>query len=154
MCQYLAKMDEFEFLCLNMGKLLNYVRYSGSNNVVQGVVENWLVTEMGWVELDRVRWSRVEMVARFSNTHKATYSTYSFIKQMMKIMQTWNKRKENDHTALRAVDYTVQWRLLLHKVKFSKMKLQTELCHHRKKWKFNWISEQFIQKWIKIDHEV
>ena len=93
-----------------------------SNNVVQGVVENWLVTEMGWVELDRVRWSRVEMVARFSNTHKATYSTYSFIKQMMKIMQTWNKRKENDHTALRAVDYTVQWRLLLHKVKFSKMK--------------------------------
>ena len=40
-------MDEFEFLCLNMGKLLNYVRYFGSNNVVQGVVENWLVTEMG-----------------------------------------------------------------------------------------------------------
>ena len=105
-----------------MGKLLNYVRYFGSNNVVQGVVENWLVTEMGCVELGRVRSSRVEMVARFSNSHKATYSTYSFIKQMMKIMQTWNKRKENDHTALRAVDYTVQWRLLLHKVKFSKMK--------------------------------
>ena len=53
-------MDYFEFFCLNLGKLYNYMRYFGSNNAFNGVAESWVVTEMSWVE----------MGARFSNAHK------------------------------------------------------------------------------------
>ena len=45
-------MDNFEFIGLNLGKLLNYVRYFGSNNV-EDVAKNWLEAEMSWVEVDR-----------------------------------------------------------------------------------------------------
>ena len=38
-CQFPAKMDNFEFFGLNLGKLLNYMRYLGSNNV-EGVAES------------------------------------------------------------------------------------------------------------------
>ena len=32
-CQFSVKIDNFEFVGLNLGKLLNYVQYFGSNNV-------------------------------------------------------------------------------------------------------------------------
>ena len=50
--QFSVKMDNFEFIGLNLGKLLNYVRYFGSNNV-EDVAKNWLEAEMSWVEVDR-----------------------------------------------------------------------------------------------------
>ena len=34
----------------NLGKLPNYVRYFGSNNV-EGVAESWVEAEMSWVEV-------------------------------------------------------------------------------------------------------
>ena len=40
-CQFSVEMDNFEFFGLNLGKLSNYVRYFGSNNV-EGVAESWL----------------------------------------------------------------------------------------------------------------
>ena len=40
-CQFSVKMDNFEFFDLNLGKLPNYVRYFGSNNV-EGVGESWV----------------------------------------------------------------------------------------------------------------
>ena len=55
MCQFLVKMDNFEFFGLNLGKLLNYVRYFGSNNI-EGVAENWVEAKMSWVEVDGVGW--------------------------------------------------------------------------------------------------
>ena len=45
-------MDNFEFIGLNLEKLLNYVRYFGSNNV-EGVAKNWLEAGMSWAEVDR-----------------------------------------------------------------------------------------------------
>lgn len=46
-------MDNFEFCCLNLKILLNYLLYFGSYNVVEGVVaENWVETERTWVEVD------------------------------------------------------------------------------------------------------
>ena len=50
-------MDKSEFFGLNLGKLPNYVRYFGSNNV-EGVPENWVEAEMSWVEAEM---SLVEM---------------------------------------------------------------------------------------------
>ena len=44
-------MDDFELFDLNLGKLPNYVRYFGSNNV-EGVAESWIETEMIWMEID------------------------------------------------------------------------------------------------------
>ena len=44
-------MDNFEFFGPNFGKLPNYVRYSGSNNV-EGVAERWVEVQMSWVEVD------------------------------------------------------------------------------------------------------
>ena len=38
-CQFSVKMDSFKFFGLNLGKLPNYVRYFGSNNV-EGVAES------------------------------------------------------------------------------------------------------------------
>ena len=43
--QFSVKMDNFEFFGLNLGKLPNYVRYFGSNNV-EGVAESWVEAEM------------------------------------------------------------------------------------------------------------
>ena len=37
--QFLVKMNKFEFFGINLGKLPNYVRYFGSNNV-EGVAES------------------------------------------------------------------------------------------------------------------
>ena len=49
-CQFSVKMDNFECFGLNLGKLLNYVWYFGSNNV-EGVTESWVEAEMSWVEV-------------------------------------------------------------------------------------------------------
>ena len=76
-CQFSGKRDNFDFFGLNLGKLPNYVRYFSFNNA-EGVAENWVETEMSWVEpggvgwrcmeLSRGGWSWVEVGARFSNT--------------------------------------------------------------------------------------
>ena len=50
-CQFLVKVDNFEFFGLNFGKLPNYVRYFGSNNV-EGVAESWVEAKMRWAEVD------------------------------------------------------------------------------------------------------
>ena len=55
MCQFSVKMDNFEFFCLNLGKLPNYVRYFGSNTV-EGVAESWVQDKMNWVEVDVAGW--------------------------------------------------------------------------------------------------
>ena len=51
-------MDNFEFFSLNLGKLLNYVRYFGSDNV-EGVAESWLEAEMSLVEVE-MSWMEVD----------------------------------------------------------------------------------------------
>ena len=43
-----------------MGKLPNYVQYFGSN-IVEGVAESWVETEISWVEVDGARSSWVEV---------------------------------------------------------------------------------------------
>ena len=58
--QFSVKMDRFEFFDLHVGKLPNYVRYFGSNNV-QSVAENWVEAKMSWVELDGGRWRWLEL---------------------------------------------------------------------------------------------
>ena len=37
------------------GNFPNYVQYFGSN-IVEGVAESWVVTEVSWVEVDGARW--------------------------------------------------------------------------------------------------
>ena len=67
---------------LNLGKLSNYMRYFGSNNV-EGVAESKMEARMSWLEVDgagsnwvelngvdRGGWNWVEVGARFSNTVK------------------------------------------------------------------------------------
>ena len=44
-------MNNLEFFGSNFGKLLNYMRYFGSNNV-EGVVESWVEVGMSWLEVD------------------------------------------------------------------------------------------------------
>ena len=44
-----------QFLGLNLGKLLNYVLYFGSNNV-EGIAESWVEAEMSWVQLGTAGW--------------------------------------------------------------------------------------------------
>ena len=44
-----------QFLALNLGKLLNYMLYFGSNNV-EGIAESWVKAEMGWVQLGAAGW--------------------------------------------------------------------------------------------------
>ena len=41
MSQFSVKMDNSEFLGLNLGKLPNYVQHFGSHNV-EGVAESWV----------------------------------------------------------------------------------------------------------------
>ena len=53
--QFSVKVDNFEFFNLNLGKLLNYVQYFGSN-IVEGVAERWVEAEMSWVEVDGTGW--------------------------------------------------------------------------------------------------
>ena len=50
----------FQFFGLNLGKLPNYVRYFGSNNV-EGVAESWVEAEMSWVGVDGAGWRWKEM---------------------------------------------------------------------------------------------
>ena len=59
-CQVSVKKDNFYFFGLNLGKLPNYVQYFGSN-IVEGVAESWVETEMSWVEVDGAGWSWVEL---------------------------------------------------------------------------------------------
>ena len=40
-CKFFVKTDNFEFFGSNFGKLPNYVRYFGYNNV-EGVAESWV----------------------------------------------------------------------------------------------------------------
>ena len=47
MCQFSVKMDNFEFFGLNLGKLPNYVRHFGSNNV-ECVAESWVEEVGAW----------------------------------------------------------------------------------------------------------
>ena len=42
--QFSVKMDNFEFFGLNLGKLLNYMRYFGSN-IVEGAAQSWVEAE-------------------------------------------------------------------------------------------------------------
>ena len=49
--QFSVKMDSFEFFGLKLRKLPNYVWYFGSN-IVEGVAESWVETEMSWVEVN------------------------------------------------------------------------------------------------------
>ena len=51
LCQFFVKMDKFEFLDPNFGKLPNYVQYFGSNNI-DGVAESWVEVQMSWAEVD------------------------------------------------------------------------------------------------------
>ena len=52
MCRFSVKIDNFGFFGLNLGKLPNYVRYFGSNNV-EGVAKSRVESEMSCVEVDR-----------------------------------------------------------------------------------------------------
>ena len=44
-------MDNFEFFGPTFGKLPDYVRYFGSNNI-EGVADSWVEVQMSWVEVD------------------------------------------------------------------------------------------------------
>ena len=73
MCtNFQAKQTTFNFIGLNLGKLPNYMRYFGSNNV-EGIAKSWneaeVEAEMNWVEV----------VARFSNTHLSHSLLHNFI---------------------------------------------------------------------------
>ena len=59
-CQFLAKMNDFWFFGLNLGKSPNYVQYFGSN-IVEPVAETWVEAGMNWVEVDGAGWSWVEV---------------------------------------------------------------------------------------------
>ena len=65
-CQFSFKTDSFEFFGLNLGKLPNYMRYFGSNNV-EGLTESWVEAKMCWVEADGAGWRWIEVAARSSN---------------------------------------------------------------------------------------
>ena len=62
MYQFSVKMDNFKFFGRNLGKLPNYVRYFGSNNV-EGVGKSWVEAEMSWVEVGGAGWSWIEVGA-------------------------------------------------------------------------------------------
>ena len=49
-CQFSGKTDKPEFFHLTFGKLPNYMRYFGSNNV-EGIAENSVEAEMSWLEV-------------------------------------------------------------------------------------------------------
>ena len=66
-------MDNFEFFGLNLGKLPYYVWCFGSN-IVEGVAESWVETEISWEEVDgaglRLKWAGwrwMGLGVRFSN---------------------------------------------------------------------------------------
>ena len=54
------------------GKLASYVQYFGSN-IVEGVAESLVETELSWVEVDGAGWSCVEVGARFNNTQYKSF---------------------------------------------------------------------------------
>ena len=51
-------MDNFQFFGLNLGKLPNYLRHFGSNNV-ERIAESWVEAEMSWVEFE-MSWVEVD----------------------------------------------------------------------------------------------
>ena len=53
-------MEKFEFFCLNLAKLPNYVWYFGSN-IVERVAKSWAKAEMSWMEVDEARWRWMEL---------------------------------------------------------------------------------------------
>ena len=59
-CQLLVKVDNFEFFGLNLGKLPNYMRYFGSDNV-ESVADSWVEVEMSCVEMGGAGRSCVEV---------------------------------------------------------------------------------------------
>ena len=54
LCQFLVKIDGFQFFGLNLGKFANYVQYFDSN--IEGVADSWVEGEMSWVEVDEAGW--------------------------------------------------------------------------------------------------
>ena len=79
-CQFADKTNNLEIFGLNLGKLLNYVRYFGSYNV-ESVTESWVEVDRtgwrwmepggdgwSWVELGGGGWRWVELGAQFGNT--------------------------------------------------------------------------------------
>ena len=50
-CQFSVKVDDFEFFCLNLGKLPNHLRYFGSN-IFEGVADTWVEAKISWVEVE------------------------------------------------------------------------------------------------------
>ena len=44
-------MGNFEFFGPTFGKLPDYVRYFGSNNV-EGVADSWVEVQMSWMKVD------------------------------------------------------------------------------------------------------
>ena len=58
MYRFSVKTNKFEFFGLNLGKLPNYVRYFGSNNI-EGVAETWVENEMSGIEVDGTGWGLV-----------------------------------------------------------------------------------------------
>ena len=50
-CQFSVKLDSFEIFYLNLGKLSNYMRYFGSNNVLQRI--KWRLKWAAW----RLKWA-------------------------------------------------------------------------------------------------
>ena len=53
--QFSVKTDNFEFFGLNLGKLPNYMRYFGSNNV-EDVAKSRIEVEIRWVEVGGAGW--------------------------------------------------------------------------------------------------
>ena len=51
MWQFSAKMDDFEFFCLNLRKLPNHLRYFGLN-IFEGVADTWVEAKISWVEVE------------------------------------------------------------------------------------------------------
>ena len=60
MYQFSVKKDDFDFFGLNLGKLPNYMRYFGSNNV-EDTAESCVDVEMTWVDVKKAGWRWMEL---------------------------------------------------------------------------------------------
>ena len=93
-CQFSVKMDNVWFFGLNLAKLPSYAQYFGSN-IVEGVAESWVETEMSWVEVEQpftvVRHKIVpKNFTKFRAKH--LYRTLYFDKVASSRPATWNER--------------------------------------------------------------
>ena len=70
--QFSVKMDSFKFFGLNSGKLPNYVRYFGSNNV-ESVAQSWMEAEMSWMKVDGAGWRWVNGPSTPPRFRKCSY---------------------------------------------------------------------------------